>query len=300
MTRQRAMTDGMPDDFGIEGAFVPRWDAPARVRALSTTRRGGVSEGPWGLVGGSRGGWNLGAHCGDDPAAVRSNRERLARSIGAMPVWLDQVHGTDVHEIVAGASIGDASAGTSSADACPDAVADAPVAGAPVADAPRADASVTNVPGVVLAVLTADCLPVLLADSKGEVVAAAHAGWRGLADGVLDRTVQAMRALAGANAELCAWLGPSIGPAAFEVGEEVRARFCDVDPRAARAFAAGPRSGKWLADLPALARLRLDGIGVHRVAGADRCTVREATDFYSYRRDGQCGRMATLVWMTSR
>lgn len=291
MTRRRATLDGMPGDFAVEGAFVPRWDAPARVRALSTTRRGGVSEGPWGLVDGSRGGWNLGARCGDDPAAVRSNRERLARAIGAMPVWLDQVHGTDVHQIVAGASTGDASAGTSSADACLDAT---------VADAPRADASVTNVAGVVLAVLTADCLPVLLADSKGEVVAAAHAGWRGLADGVLERTVQAMRALGGANAELCAWLGPSIGPAAFEVGEEVRARFCDVDPRAARAFVAGERSGKWLADLPALARSRLGGIGVHRVAGADRCTVRDATDFYSYRRDGPCGRMATLVWMTSR
>ncbi|MDT3680678.1 MAG: peptidoglycan editing factor PgeF [Burkholderiaceae bacterium] len=271
--------------FGIEDVLVPRWEAPAHVRALSTTRRGGVSAGPWGLVDGSPGGWNLGARCGDDPAAVQANRERLAGSIGAMPTWLDQVHGTDVHVIAdrAGASVDGPSAGASSARR-----------------EPRADAAVTNTAGVVLAVLTADCLPVLLADSRGEVVAAAHAGWRGLADGVLERTVQAMRALGAGDSGLCAWLGPSIGREAFEVGDEVRERFCDIDPRAALAFAAGERSGKWLADLPALARLRLGEIGVHRVAGADRCTVRGATDFYSYRRDGRCGRMATLVWTTLR
>lgn len=300
MTRQRAMTDGMPDDFGIEGAFVPRWDAPARVRALSTTRRGGVSEGPWGLAGGNRGGWNLGAHCGDDPAAVRSNRERLARSIGAMPVWLDQVHGTDVHEIVAGASIGDASAGTSSADACPDAVADAPVADAPVADAPRADASVTNVPGVVLAVLTADCLPVLLADTRARAVAVAHAGWRGLAAGVVERSVDALREQAGRDAELIAWLGPAIGPRAFEVGDDVVHAFCDQDRAAAAAFVRGPREGKWLADLYRLARIRLARVGVSRVSGGEHCTVHERERFYSHRRDRVSGRMASLIWLDSR
>lgn len=272
MTRQRAAAGGASGAFGIEGAFVPQWDAPARVRALSTTRRGGTSEGPWGLVDQSRGGLNLSARCGDDPVAVGRNRARLARALGAMPVWLDQVHGTRVHEIAAEVA----------------------------ADEPRADASVTVVPGVVLAVLTADCLPVLFADSRGEVVAAAHAGWRGLADGVLERTVEALRAQAPGDAEVCAWLGPSIGPDAFEVGDEVRERFCDLDAQAAHAFASGERRGRWLADLPALARLRLAGIGVHRVAGAGRCTVRDATDFYSYRRDGRCGRMATFVWIASR
>lgn len=279
------MTNGMRGALDIEGALVPQWGAPASVRALSTTRRGGVSAGPWGLADGSPGGMNLGARCGDDPAAVRSNRDRLARAIGAMPVWLDQVHGTDVHVIAdrADASVDASSAGATSARR-----------------EPRADAAVTNAVGVVLAVLTADCLPVLLADSRGEVVAAAHAGWRGLADGVLERTVEALRALAGDDTRVCAWLGPSIGPDAFEVGDEVRARFCDLDARAATAFAAGERDGKWFADLPALARLRLAGVGVHRVAGADRCTVRDATNFYSYRRDGRCGRMATLVWVPSR
>lgn len=283
MTRQRS--PARSTSCGIENALVPRWGAPARVRAASTTRRGGVSAGPWGLVDGSPGGCNLGARCGDDPAAVQTNRARLARSIGAMPVWLDQVHGTDVHVIAdrAHAAIG-----------APQAVSTSTV------EAPRADAAVTNVVGVVLAVLTADCLPVLFADSSGEVVAVAHAGWRGLADGVLERTVQAMWALGAGGSGLCAWLGPSIGREAFEVGDEVRERFCDIDPRAAFAFAAGEREHKWLADLPALARLRLSDIGVHRVAGADRCTMRDAADFYSYRRDGTCGRMATLVWTASR
>lgn len=281
------MTNGMRGALDIEGALVPQWGAPASVRALSTTRRGGVSAGPWGLADGSPGGMNLGARCGDDPAAVRSNRDRLARAIGAMPVWLEQVHGTDVHAIVANAPGRRSAANAVLDDALPSGEA-------------RADASLTNVPGIVLAVLTADCLPVLLADSRGEVVAAAHAGWRGLADGVLERTVEAMRASASSGAELCAWLGPSIGPAAFEVGNEVRERFCDADSRARAAFVAGARPGKWLADLPALARLRLAAVDVHRVDAANRCTLRDATDFYSYRRDGRCGRMATLVWIASR
>jgi YfiH family protein len=277
MTQRDDAADMEREVFGREAAIVPRWDAPARVRAVSTTRRGGVSEGPWGLVDGSRGGLNLGARCGDDPVAVERNRERLARAIGAMPLWLDQVHGTDVHAVVAGAHTD-----------------------LPQAREPRADAAVTDVPGVVLAVLTADCLPVILSDARGEVVGVAHAGWRGLADGVLERAVEALRALAGDDTRICAWLGPSIGPDAFEVGDEVRARFCDLDARAATSFATGERGGKWLADLPALARLRLAGVGVHRVAGADRSTVRDATNFYSYRRDSRCGRMATLVWMPSR
>ncbi len=291
MRQRNAEAHATCEAFDIEAAIVPRWDAPARVRAVSTTRRGGVSAGPWGLAGGVRGGLNLGARCGDDPVAVERNRERLARSIGATPLWLEQVHGTDVHSVVAAAPP-QSSPGFSSPAAS--------AAESPSTREPRADAAVTNVPGVVLAVLTADCLPVIVSDARGEVIGAAHAGWRGLADGVLERTVEALRALAGGDVPLCAWLGPSIGPHAFEVGDEVRERFCDLDARAASAFAVGERDGKWLADLPALARLRLGGVGVQRVAGANRCTLRDATDFYSHRRDGRCGRMATLVWIPSR
>lgn len=267
---------------GIEGAIVPCWEAPANVHAMSTSRRGGTSFGAWGLSDGSAGGLNLGARGGDDPAAVQRNRERLARAVGSMPVWLEQVHGTDVHRIV------------------DDAPCDSARAAQHAVQEPRADASVTNVPGVVLAVLTADCLPVLLADSHGRVVAAAHAGWRGLAHGVLENAVEAARSLAQGDAELLAWLGPAIGPHAFEVGVEVRERFCDADAAAASAFVVGAGPDKWFADLHALARLRLARVDVHRVAGVNRCTVRDADDFYSWRRDGACGRMATLVWISSR
>lgn len=276
MTEQARTSVARSHEDVPEGVIRPQWTAPANVRALSTTRHGGTSAGAWGLADGSVGGLNLGARCGDDPAAVERNRARIARAVGAMPVWLEQVHGTDVHR-----------------------VAEASPSGGPVR-APRADASVTDVPGVVLAVLTADCLPVLLADSRGRVVAAAHAGWRGLAGGVIERTVDAMHALVS-DADPIAWLGPAIGPDAFEVGDEVRERFCEVDARAAGAFRLGTQPGKWLADLHALAGLRLERCGVRAVYGAEnRCTVRDARDFYSYRRDGNCGRMATLVWMASR
>ncbi|HEY0878363.1 MAG TPA: peptidoglycan editing factor PgeF [Zeimonas sp.] len=276
MTPPAGVQSAARDRSRVAGAIVPQWAAPARVRALSTTRRGGVSEGAWGLLGGAPGGLNLGARCGDEPAAVEQNRRRLAQAVGSMPLWLEQVHGNVVHRVVA-----------------------ARAAGTPDAPEPRADASVTDVPGVVLAVLTADCLPVLFADAKGRVVGAAHAGWRGLAEGVLERTVSAMRDLATPDARLLAWLGPAIGPGAFEVGDEVRERFCDVDALAAQAFAAGARRGKWLADLHALARMRLARAGVRGVTGAARCTVQNAADFYSYRRDGRCGRMASLVWVDS-
>lgn len=259
----------------LEAAIVPRWGAPRNVRALSTTRRGGTSAGAWGLAGGGEGGLNLGTRCGDDPRTVAANRARLAQAVGTMPVWLEQVHGSDVHR-VAGES---------------------PRAGA---IEPCADASVTDVPGVALAVQTADCLPVLLADSGGRVVGAAHAGWRGLCAGVLERTVEALRALAARDAEVFAWLGPAIGHDAFEVGDEVRERFCDVDANAARAFVAGARAHRWLADLQLLARQRLERVDVHRIAAERRCTMREVRDFYSHRRDGRCGRMATLVWTAPR
>lgn len=276
MTRQARVAAELSYDGGIEGAIRPQWAAPANVRALSTTRRGGTSAGAWGLADGSSGGLNLGAHCGDDPAAVERNRARIAHAAGSMPVWLEQVHGTDVHRIV-----------------------EAPSSVEGPVRVPRADASVTVVPGVVLAVLTADCLPVLLADRRGRVVAAAHAGWRGLAAGVLERSVDAMRELVP-DADPVAWLGPAIGPDAFEVGDEVRERFCDVDAGAARAFRPGAQRSKWLADLHALARLRLERCELRTVFVTNRCTMRDARNFYSYRRDGRCGRMATLVWMASR
>lgn len=215
---------------------------------------------------------NLGTRCGDDPDAVRANRARVRSLLPSEPVWLEQVHGNTVH-IVTGPG--------------------------PHVVELRADASVTSVPGVVLAILTADCLPVLFADSSGSAIGVAHAGWRGLAAGVLERTVDAVRACAG-NADVRAWLGPAIGPAAFEVGDDVRERFCDEDRDCASAFAPGPREGKWMADLYRLARMRLARANVVRVSGGDRCTYTEPDVFPSYRRDRVCGRMASLIWLESR
>lgn len=237
--------------------IVPDWAAPANVRTLVTTRAGGVSEGAWTSM-------NLALHVGDDPDAVHSNRSRLRECLPADPVWLDQVHGRTV--------------------------VDASTTIAPV----RADASFARRRGVVCAVLTADCLPVLLCDQAGTVVAAAHAGWRGLASGVVDATVDAM----GVSPDsIMAWLGPAIGPDAFEMGPEVREIFCDGDPETESAFVPGARPGKWLADLYLLARFRLVRAGVLQVAGGDRCTCREGRHFYSYRRDGITGRFASLVWL---
>ena len=250
----------------------PDWPAPAPpVGALSTLRSGGVSSGVWGGIDASGdivgvGGLNLGAHVGDAVDDVRENRRRLAALLPSEPVWLTQVHGATV--INAGA----ATPGV------------------------EADASISTAPGVVCAILTADCLPVLLADRHGKVVGAAHAGWRGLAAGVLEHTVTAMRT-AGAG-DIVAWLGPAIGPKHFEVGEEVRAAFVDPDPACAPAFAATAIGGKYLADLYALARRRLSLHGVMQVSGGDRCTFSEKQSFYSYRRDGVTGRMASLIWLT--
>ena len=234
----------------------PDWPAPARVRAWSTTRRGGVSVAPWH-------GLNLGTHVGDDPDAVAENRRRLVRQLQlpAEPLWLQQVHGTRVRPAADG-------------DVC-------------------ADACLADRPEQVCAVMTADCLPVLLCDRAGSQVAAAHAGWRGLLGGVLERTVTAFDE---DPAQLLAWLGPAIGPQAFEVGDEVRKAFVDADGSAARQFAAS-RSGHWLADLYGLARLRLARSGVHAVSGGEHCTYRDPANFYSYRRDGITGRMASLIWL---
>jgi len=245
--------------------FAIDWAAPAGVRGVATTRRGpGVSRPPFDT-------FNLGLRSGDDEAAVRANRAALAAALAlpSAPKWLAQVHGTAVARFD----------GTASPDA-----------------EPVADAAVTSVPGVVLAILTADCLPVLFAARDGSGIGAAHAGWRGLAGGVLEATVAAMGT---APADLVAWLGPAAGPRSYEVGDEVREAFLAHDPRAAAAFAA-TRPGHWRVDLYALARQRLAALGIDDVGGGDRCTIAEPADFYSYRRDGRTGRQATLAWIPPR
>lgn len=265
--------------------LLPDWDAPPRVRAFVTGRHGGVSRGPWGLADGSAGGLNLGMHCGDDSTDVACNRARLEALLPSPPRWLRQVHGTAVHVAAPG----------------PVATASRPEeAREDDSREPEADAAVTDAAGVVLAVLTADCLPVLLADTRARAVAVAHAGWRGLAAGVVERSVEALREQAGREAEVIAWLGPAIGPRAFEVGDDVVHAFCDQDPAAAAGFVPGTREGKWLADLYRLARLRLARAGVSRVSGGDHCTVHECERFYSHRRDRVSGRMASLIWLDSR
>lgn len=246
-----------------------RWPGlPAAIGALSTTRAGGVSVAPYD-DGTGAGGLNLGTHVGDDPQAVARNRALLRERLPADPVWLKQVHGTTVVDA-------------------------ADVHGTP--DAIAADACISSRPGVACAILTADCLPVLLADADARVVGAAHAGWRGLAGGVLEATVAAMRA-AGAG-RLLAWMGPAIGPRQFEVGEDVREAFLHLGPGAGAAFhGLAGQDGKYLADLPALARLALAGAGVDAVAGGEHCTVSDSHRFYSFRRDRITGRMASLIWL---
>lgn len=242
----------------------PDWPAPGAVCAAFTLRAGGVSAGRYASL-------NLGGHVGDTPHAVAQNRRRLAAELRlpAEPLWLSQVHGTAVL------------------------AADDWVAASADGAAPQADAAVTRRAGCVLAVLVADCLPLLLARRDGGAVAVTHAGWRGLAAGVIEATIAALGA---PGEELLAWLGPAIGPAHFEVGEEVREAFCGHDARAAAAFVGNPR-GRWQCDLPLLARQRLAALGVSGVHGGQRCTYRESDAFYSYRRDGATGRMAALIWL---
>jgi YfiH family protein len=253
------------------GWLTPHWpDLPANVTALATTRQAGVSASPYddGQGGGGR---NLGVHVGDDPALVAQNRLLVQSRVPGRLAWLSQVHGVAV---VDAADAGDV--------------------------ATVADASIAARPAAVCTIMTADCLPVLFADLAGKVVGGAHAGWRGLAAGVLQATVEAMRA-AGAG-DITAWLGPAIGRAAFEVGDDVRAAFVLAIPSApeevAAAFSPYPgRANKYLADMNALARLMLREVGVTRVWGGEHCTVTEADLFYSYRRDGVTGRQASLIWI---
>ena len=238
--------------------ILPDWPAPPGVRAVSTLRTGGVSRAPYDS-------FNLAAHVGDDPAHVGENRQRLRRELqlSVEPYWLEQVHGTRV------------------------------VRASEQGQPQIADGAFTFEPGPVCAVLTADCLPVLFCSRDGRRVAVAHAGWRGLAAGVLEETA---RALEVPGEDLLCWLGPAIEPEHFEVGAEVRAAFVARDPVAARAFVP-LANGKWLADLYALARLRLGRLGIESIHGGERGTFRERTAFFSFRRDGRCGRMATLVWI---
>lgn len=241
----------------------PLWPAPANVLALCTTRQGGRSTAPYAS-------FNLAQHVGDSNSAVLANRALLGAALppGVECSWLEQVHGTAVVEAQ------------------------------PSALPPVADAQWTRQRGVACAIMTADCLPVLFCSTSGDVVAAAHAGWRGLLAGVLEATVEAMQAPAQ---NVLAWLGPAIGPAAFEVGQEVRYAFVAAagpadSHRVAACFA--PSAGHpnhWYADLYALARVRLSALGITRIFGGEFCTHRDESQFFSFRRDGQTGRMASLV-----
>ena len=250
-----------PDSEGVQ-ILTPEWPAPPGVRAAFTLRSGGVSAPPFDLL-------NLGAHVGDEAQAVAENRRRVRTQLRLPeePAWMEQVHGIDVLDL--------------------DALGPAVPAGIATADA-----ALTRRSGRICTVQVADCLPVLLAARDGSAVAAAHAGWRGLAAGVLEATVQTV---AVAPEQLIAWLGPAIGPTHFEVGEEVRSAFLTHSAAAAGAFTANPR-GRWQCNLAALARARLAVLGVAAVFGGGWCTYADAARFFSYRRDGRCGRMAALIW----
>lgn len=238
--------------------ICPDWPAPKHVRALSTTRTGGVSTGVYASL-------NLAEHVGDAPASVSENRVHLQAGLaGARPGWLKQVHGTRVARL------------------------DGHAVPAP------ADASVTSEPKQACVIMTADCLPVLFCDAKGTRVAAAHAGWRGLAAGVLEASLAEMQET---PSQIMAWLGPAIGPKSYEVGEEVMRAFVEHDAAAASAFSPGKVTGKWWCDLYTLARQRLQAAGITRIYGGGYCTYTDWERFFSYRRDGECGRMATLVWL---
>ena len=241
--------------------ITPDWPAPANVQALITTRNGGVSTGP-------HASFNLGLRADDDPLAVERNRTLLRQQLPQTPKWLRQVHGTRVVD----------------ADALDE-----------HADSPEADAAVARRVGTVCAIMVADCLPVLFTNRTGTRVAAAHAGWRGLSGGVLAHTVAALCAAGDDPADLLAYIGPGIGPAAFEVGMDVYEAYTRDDSTAAAAFV--PHApGKWLADLFVLARRTLTRAGVAQVYGGGMCTYSDPTRFYSYRRDKVTGRMAALIW----
>ncbi|MGB2833473.1 MAG: peptidoglycan editing factor PgeF [Methylotenera sp.] len=240
--------------------IIPNWPAPANVKALQTTRTGGVSHAPYVSL-------NLGAHVNDDAIAVAQNRQLLSPYLPSEPVWVNQVHGIEVIDAAQSTCL------------------------------QNADASFTTKANVVCVTMTADCLPVLLCDQAGTVVAAVHAGWRGLCDGVIEAAVNQFSV---EPSEILAWLGPAIGPNAFEVGEDVRQQFIQQDSRAEQAFSAFGE--KWLCNMYLIAQQRLAKLGVKQIYGGgineDFCTYTDETRFFSFRRDNVTGRMASLIWLT--
>ena len=251
----------------LQSSFItPNWPAPANVKALQTTRNGGISAAPYNSL-------NLGNHVNDNPMHVAHNRQLLSQFLPSEPVWLSQVHGVNV------------------------------VDAAETDCQPNADASFTRRKNVVCVTMTADCLPILLCDQAGTVVASIHAGWRSLCDGVIEATVSKMTTDASQlmACDLMAWLGPAIGPNAFEVGSEVRAQFIAKDAKAALAF--HPFKEKYLADIYKIASQRLNNLGITQIygGGIDQneywCTFTQKEQFFSFRRDGATGRMATLIWL---
>lgn len=246
----------------LDSFIIPNWPAPANVSAIQTTRIGGVSLPPYHSL-------NLGSHVNDDPLHVTRNRQLLNVIVPTEPVWLNQVHGVRVIDAALSSCI------------------------------ESADASYTTNKQVVCVTMTADCLPVLLCDKAGTVVAAVHAGWRSLCDGVIE---EAVKRISVNNNELMAWLGPAIGPDAFEVGAEVRAQFIEKDVMAESAFK--PKEDKWLGNLYQIAQQRLNNLGVTAVYGGNQdngmwCTYTDKEQFFSFRRDGDTGRMATMIWLTA-
>ncbi|MEQ1767477.1 MAG: peptidoglycan editing factor PgeF [Methylotenera sp.] len=241
--------------------IIPNWPAPANVKALQTTRIGGVSHAPYASL-------NLGAHVNDDPIAVAKNRQLLSLYLPSEPVWVNQVHGVEVIDAAKSSCL------------------------------QNADASFTTKPNVVCVTMTADCLPVLLCDKSGSVVAAVHAGWRGLCDGAIEAAVNK---LAVDKREILAWLGPAIGPKAFEVGDEVREQFIAKDAQAETAFKAN--GNKWLGDIYTIARQRLNNLSVTQIYGGsineNFCTYTDEARFFSFRRDNATGRIASLIWLAS-
>ena len=253
----------------IPAVILPDWPAPPGVGAATTERGGGMSEGPYAR-------FNLGAHVGDDPEAVAANRRALTESLGlaSEPHWLEQVHGRAVLDLDAE---GEHALSRRERGLSP----------------PRADGAVTSLPGHACVVMTADCLPVLFCDTAGTRVGIAHAGWRGLAAGVLPATIASM----GVDpTDILVWLGPAIGRRAYEVGDEVRRALVGADPGAEACFEPNEK-GRWQADLYGLARRALEGAGVTAVYGGGFCTHTESERFFSHRREAPCGRMATLIWL---
>ncbi|NIY91307.1 peptidoglycan editing factor PgeF [Vibrio diazotrophicus] len=237
--------------------ITPNWNAPKQVKALASTRIGGCSKSPFE-------GLNLGMHVGDDPILVQCNRDLLQQQtqMPTAPVWLNQTHSTVVLDV-----------------------------SQPTNDVLDADGIITSSPNVVCSAMTADCLPVLITNTSGTQVAAVHAGWRGLAGGIVENTLEQF------SNDVMLWLGPAIGPEAFEVGEDVLQAFLDYDSKAGVAFVPGKQKGKWWANMTMLTRLRMAKLGIDQVFDSGLCTYQDPQRFYSYRRDGVTGRQATFIWI---